>query len=82
LAAPPVSIKLRRRQLKEHDVADDLDSRSRSAGNQPDSSDTLQALRERAQQLGTTAEELEAALEQLALQAEVVLRRLRGDAMH
>jgi len=63
-------------------VADDLDSRSRSAGNQPDSSDTLQALRERAQQLGTTAEELEAALEQLALQAEVVLRRLRGDAMH
>lgn len=42
----------------------------------------MQALRERAEQLNATAEELEAALEQLALHAEVVLRRLRGEAMH
>lgn len=63
-------------------MADDLDSRSGSAGSQADSPNTLQALRERAEQLNATAEELEAALEQLALHAEVVLRRLRGDAIH
>ena len=63
-------------------MAGDLDTRDDSVGNQAKSSDTLQALRERAEQLNATAEELEAALEQLALHAEVVLRRLRGEAMH
>jgi hypothetical protein len=39
-------------------------------------------LQERAAQLGATAEELSAALEQLALQTEVVLHRLRGSPTH
>jgi archaellum component FlaC len=82
LATPSISTKLPRRQLKGNDVADDLGSSSGSADNQADSSDAMQALRERAEQLNATAEELEAALEQLALHAEVVLRRLRGEAMH
>ena len=62
-------------------MADDLGS-SGSADNHPGSPEAMQALRERAEQLNATAEELEAALEQLALHAEVVLRRLRGEAMH
>ena len=45
-------------------------------------SSEVQALRERAEQLGATAEELEAALDALALQAEVVLHRLRGGSVH
>jgi hypothetical protein len=63
-------------------VAKDLGSRSSSADGDTASPEKVQALRERAVQLEATAEELEAALEQLALHAELVLRRLRGDAMH
>lgn len=63
-------------------MADDLDSSDGSADCQPPSSDTMNSLRERAEQLGATAEELEAALEKLALHAELVLRRLRGEAVH
>ncbi|MCR5882362.1 hypothetical protein LRS03_05605 [Rhizobacter sp. J219] len=40
------------------------------------------ALLERARQLGTTAEELGAELDALALQAEAVLHRLRGGRLH
>lgn len=39
-------------------------------------------LLERARQLGVTAEELQAELETLALQAEAVLHRLRGGSLH
>lgn len=41
-----------------------------------------QALNERAQRLGATAEELQDALGALALQAEAVLHRLRGGRLH
>lgn len=55
-------------------------------GTQPDRSDDSavqsRLLRQHAEQLGTTAEELAAALDQLALQAEVVLHRLRGAPTH
>lgn len=44
--------------------------------------DQRRALVERARQLGATAEELEAALGALALQAEAVLHRLRGGRVH
>lgn len=44
--------------------------------------DQRRALIERARQLGATAEELEAALGALALQAEAVLHRLRGGRVH
>lgn len=40
------------------------------------------ALHERAAQLGATADELEAALDTLAQQAEAVLHRLRGGRLH
>lgn len=40
------------------------------------------ALLERARQLGATAEELQAELDALALQAEAVLHRLRGGNLH
>ena len=40
------------------------------------------ALRAHAEALGTTADELAAALEQLALHAELVLHRLRGEPTH
>ena len=63
-------------------MSDDLDSSDGSANCPAPSSDEVHALRERAEQLGATAEELEAALERLALHAEVVLRRLRGEAVH
>ncbi len=40
------------------------------------------ALVDKARELGATAEELEAALHNLALQAEAVLHRLRGGRIH
>lgn len=40
------------------------------------------ALKKRADELGATAEELQAALGALALQAEQVLHRLRGGKVH
>ncbi|MBC7957132.1 MAG: hypothetical protein H7Y33_14825 [Cytophagales bacterium] len=49
---------------------------------EPDSAAQMQALRRRAEQLGTTAEELAAALDRLALHTEVVLHRLRGSPTH
>jgi hypothetical protein len=55
--------------------------RSGSQG-EPDTAAQRQALRQRAEQLGTTAEELAAALDRLALQTEVVLHRLRGSTTH
>ena len=47
-----------------------------------DSADQEHLLREHAAQLGVTAEELAIALDQLALQAELVLHRLRGSPTH
>lgn len=47
-----------------------------------DSPDQVLLLREHAEQLGVTAEELTIALKELALQAEVVLHRLRGSPTH
>jgi hypothetical protein len=44
--------------------------------------DQRRQLNERARALGATADELEAALETLALQAEEVLYRLRGGSLH
>jgi hypothetical protein len=49
---------------------------------EPDANAQRLALQERAQVLGATAEELAAALEELALHAEMALRRLRGAPLH
>lgn len=54
------------------------DERDRKDGSDP----AHEALQQRAEQLGATVEELSAALEALALQTEVVLRRLRGESTH
>jgi hypothetical protein len=48
----------------------------------PDDTAQRLALQQRAHALGATAEQLAAALEELALHTEVVLRRLRGASIH
>jgi hypothetical protein len=48
----------------------------------PSLAEQRRQLQERAQALGATADELEAALEVLALEAERVLHRLRGGSLH
>lgn len=49
---------------------------------EPEPDRERRALLERARQLGATAEELQAELDALALQAEAVLHRLRGGNLH
>jgi hypothetical protein len=51
-------------------------------GSEADLAQQRRALHERAEQLGATADELQATLDALALQAEVVLHRLRGGNLH
>ncbi len=58
------------------------DKRAEKRGDDVEPDAQRRALIERARQLGATAEELQAELDALALQAQAVLHRLRGGNLH